>query len=71
MGCGCRGGNRSVSSIRGSNFTIRPRITQPNIPPPAPLPIVENDVNFGSLSFERRRIEKLRRDAIRRSLGQG
>lgn len=68
MGCGCRGGGRGKPAVSGP--PRRPNVTTGSGLPARPS-LAPPDAGFSDMSEERRRIEQLRREAIRNSLGVG
>ncbi len=74
MACNCKRSNKP-NQIRKSTLPRTPtQFSQVQFPTPD-LPqnqnVIQNPSDINTLDSERRRIEKLRRDAVRRSLGIG
>lgn len=62
MGCGCRARRPVRSVVKASSGILKAVASAKGKPVPAPEP--------QALSEERRKVEKLRRDAILRALGR-
>jgi len=78
MPCNCRKNSNSGNQHRAVLPRVPAKVFQPSLPP-SNLPTTPNQVltrknqlgESDTMTAERRRIEKLRRDAVRRALGIG